>query len=142
MAKAKHTETAAGGVVNAEALARFVDRIEILHGARKELNATIREVYEQVRQAGLDAETVHQMVRERSLDPQIRANQYLLRDAYRRALGMLADTPLGEAAMEAAVNGAAQKNAKPRPFAEQTVHPPRRSRKLRLFDAEHPHGTA
>jgi hypothetical protein len=85
----------------------------------------------------MDAETVRQMVRERELDPVVRQNQYDLRDEYRRALGLYIDTPLGQA-MEPGVteaptvNGRAAK--KPRPFAAQTVHDPRRSRKRKSVD--------
>jgi uncharacterized protein (UPF0335 family) len=113
--------------VNRDALVRFISRLEIHYGERKELNETIRGVYEEIRQAGMDAETVRVMVKEKALDPQIRQDQYDLRDEYRRALGLYADTPLGEAAMERAAT-------KPRPFAEQTVHPPRRGRPRKTVD--------
>ena len=148
MAKAK-TRTAGGPFdqssgVKRDALGRFVTRIEILRDERKGINNTLKEVYEEVRQAGMDAETVRQMVRERELDPVVRQNQYDLRDEYRRALGLYADTPLGQAMepgvtqeealskAEAAVKSR-QKSAKsaarkPRPFAEQPVHPPQRGR--------------
>jgi uncharacterized protein (UPF0335 family) len=141
-------------IVNRDALGRFVTRIEILRDDRKGINDTLKEVYEEVRQAGMDAETVRQMVRERELDPQIRQDQYALRDEYRRALGLYLDTPLGQSAMRSAselqrsrgeagamepsvteaptVNGRAAK--KPRPFAKQTVHDPRRSRKRKSVD--------
>jgi uncharacterized protein (UPF0335 family) len=119
--------------VERDALGRFVTRIEILRDERKGINNTLKEVYEEVRQAGMDAETVRQMVRERELDPVVRQNQYDLRDEYRRALGLYIDTPLGQA-MEPPVD---PKPAEwPRPFAEQLVHPPqrRRGRPRKSFD--------
>jgi hypothetical protein len=58
----------------------------------------------------------------------VRADRYALLEAYRRALGMLADTPLGEAALQRAGNGGEHVMAKPRPFSEQPVHPARRGR--------------
>jgi uncharacterized protein (UPF0335 family) len=152
MAKAKTSKAA--GTVNRDALERFVTRIEILRDERKGINNTLKEVYEEVRQAGMDAETVRQMVRERELDPVVRQNQYDLRDEYRRALRLYADTPLGKSAMRSAselqrsrgeagamepgvpeaptANG--QVARKPRPFAKQTVHDPRRSRKRKTVD--------
>jgi uncharacterized protein (UPF0335 family) len=118
--------------VNRDALGRFIDRLEVHYEERKGLNEEIRGVYEEIRQAGMDAETVRVMVKERALDPQIRADQYAMRDDYRRALGLYADTPLGEAAMERAE--AETTATKPRPFAEQTVHDRRRSRKRKTVD--------
>jgi uncharacterized protein (UPF0335 family) len=116
--------------MDTDALGRFIDRLEIHYDERKQLNEDIRGVYEEIRQAGMDAETVRIMVKERALDPQIRHDQYAIRDEYRRALGLYADTPLGEAATERAEATA----TKPRPFAEQTVHDPRRSRKRKTVD--------
>ncbi|HSR77786.1 MAG TPA: GapR family DNA-binding domain-containing protein [Xanthobacteraceae bacterium] len=124
--------------MDTDALKRFVDRIENLHDERKELNGTIRTVYDEIKEAGMDPATVRVMVKERGLDNVVRMDQYRIRDEYRRALGLYADTPLGEAAMERA--GA----SKPKPFAEQPVHAPRTRRrpKLKLFDREHPQGAA
>jgi uncharacterized protein (UPF0335 family) len=115
--------------VNRDALGRFIGRLEIHYEERKELNETIGGVYEEIRQAGLDAETVRVMVKEKALDPVVRQDQYDLRDEYRRALGLYADTPLGGAAMERA-----DTVSKPRPFADQTVHDPRRTRKRKTVD--------
>ena len=88
-----------GGVVNNEALGRYVERIETLHHERKSLNDDIREVYSEAKEAGLVPAILRQIVRERRLDDEVRHDQYALLDTYRRALGMLADTPLGEAAL-------------------------------------------
>jgi uncharacterized protein (UPF0335 family) len=117
-----------------EALRRFVSRYELMLGERKELNGTFTEFYEEVRQAGLDPETVRVMTREKALDPVVRNDQYALRDDYRRALKLFIDTPLGKAMepavaeTETTVNGRARRTRKPRPFAEQPVHPPQRGR--------------
>jgi uncharacterized protein (UPF0335 family) len=120
----------AADTVNRDALGRFIGRLEIHYEERRELNETIRGVYEEIRQAGMDAETVRIMVKERALDTQIRQDQYAIRDEYRQALGLYADTKLGEAAMERAEATA----TRPRPFAEQTVHNPRRGRKRKTVD--------
>jgi uncharacterized protein (UPF0335 family) len=118
------------GAINTAALERFVTRIENLHGERKGLNDTIQAVYEEARQAGFQPPILRQIVKERKLDPEVRRDQYALLDAYRRSLGMLADTPLGEAAMrraESAANGAGRPaRSKPAKFSEQPVHPARR----------------
>jgi len=62
-----------------------------------------------------------------------RHSRYALLDSYRRALGMLAGTPLGDAAMDRAEaetgsarpEGVSRRGRKPRSFAEQPVHQPR-----------------
>jgi hypothetical protein len=92
-----------------------------------------------------------------------RAARYRTLAEYRQALGMLADLPLGEAAMAHAEDDLAARRAdniatteasrdarngqqKPKPFAAQPVHDPERkrgrARKPVLFDQEHPQGTA
>ena len=126
--------------VNAMALQRFVRRIEQKHDTRKELNDEIKEIYGEVKAAGMDPATVRQMVKERKLAPEVRADQYRLRDEYRAALGLYADTPLGEAAMQRAAAEEAPLGADPlkpqttkmngarKPFASQPVHSPRRGR--------------
>jgi uncharacterized protein (UPF0335 family) len=111
--------------VNQEALTGFVERIEELHDQRSVLNETIRAVYEHAKDAGLVPVILRQIVRERQLDGDVRNEQHALLDAYRRALGMLAATPLGEAAMHRA---ASQVIPMPRAFAEQPVHDPARPR--------------
>jgi uncharacterized protein (UPF0335 family) len=124
-----HTGTAGDfvGVINGEALERFVLRIEALDEERAEHNATRREVYDQAKEAGLVPAILRQIVKERKLDAEIRNFQYALLDAYRRKLGLLADLPLGEAAMKREEAKVAEIR-KPRPFAEQTVHDPARPR--------------
>ena len=122
-------ETTAAGTVNRDALGRFIGRLEIHYDERKELNETIRGVYEEIKQAGMDPATVRQMIKEKALDPVVRQGHYDLCDEYRTALGLYADTPLGEAAMERA-----ETMTKPRPFAEQTVHNPGRTRKRKSVD--------
>jgi uncharacterized protein (UPF0335 family) len=149
MAKAK---TKAGGV-NRDALGRFVGRIEILVEERAGINASLKEIYDEVREAGMDPATVRVMVREKALDPVVRQDQYALRDEYRRALGLFADTELGQA-MEPGVKDAVPgdgearvgasspapatrarasekrtRRARPKPFAKQVIHPPRHERK-------------
>lgn len=108
-----------GGAINHEALARYVDRLESLHEDRDGITADMKVVYEEAKSAGFVTSIIRQIVRERRMETSERHDHYALLDSYRRALGMLADTPLGEAAMAAAARPRA---AKPEPFAEQPVH--------------------
>lgn len=113
------------GPVNREALATYVRRIGDLHDERKELNGQITDVYREAKGAGFDVTTLREIVRERQQEPEARHSRYALLNSYRAALGLLADTPLGQAAMERAETEPPWVS-RPRPFAEQPVHPPRR----------------
>lgn len=111
------------------ALRGYTDRIVRLHEERDALNSDIREVYGEAKEAGFDVTTVREVVRELRMEPDARNSRYQLLDQYRHALGMLADLPLGEAAIDAAAS-------RPRPFAEQPVKRGRgRPRKDSVGDA-------
>lgn len=122
MAKTLHSEIPDkfGGVINSTALARYVTRIENLYNDRRSLNADIKEVYGEAKDAGFDTTILREIVRERQMEEPARHSRYALLESYRRALGMLADTPLGQAAMSRAEAGAGAR--RPRSFAEQAVH--------------------
>jgi uncharacterized protein (UPF0335 family) len=123
------------GTINAESLARYVDRIERLHTQRDQLSYSVKLVYDEAKSAGFVTAILRQVVRERRMESDERHDHYELLDTYRAALGMLAGTPLGDAALERAGARPAQNGQadapgaaaapKPRPFAEQTVAPPR-----------------
>lgn len=104
----------AGGMVNASALKSYVDRVTRLLEERDALNGDIKEVYDEAKEAGFVTKILRQIVREARLDGQERNDHYAILDAYRHALGLLADTPLGEAAMRQA----AKKPGRPRKTAE------------------------
>jgi uncharacterized protein (UPF0335 family) len=125
------------GPINDVALGRHVAEIERLQDDRAKINAAIATTYKNARSAGFNARLLRRIVAERRLDPDTRAEQYATLDRYRRSLGMLADLPLGQAAMKAA--GADDDDpvfAEPtdtrtwprKTFAEQPVHPLRRGR--------------
>jgi uncharacterized protein (UPF0335 family) len=76
----------------------FVARIERLEEDKRVVADDIREVYDEAKDAGYTPKAMREIVRERRQDQRkLRVHQALL-DVYRRELGMLADTPLGEAA--------------------------------------------
>ena len=91
-----------GTVVDGEALRRYRDRVLRVEEERKVLGDDIKEIYAEAREAGFVTKILRQMVREAGLDPQVRQDMYDLLDTYRAALGMLAGTPLGDAAMQQA----------------------------------------
>lgn len=117
-------------MIDRDALTRYVDRVLGLHEERKELNASIGEIYEEAKSAGFVTKIIRQIVREKQMDADEREAHYNLLDNYRHALGMLAGTPLGEAAVAAAY--AAEP---PLPLPKHPVHRPRgRTRKARDED--------
>ena len=93
--------TNTGGISGAQ-LRSYIERIERLEEEKTALAADIREVYSEAKATGFEPKIMRQIVKERKLDGADRAEQESLLDMYRSALGMLADTPLGEAAMAAA----------------------------------------
>jgi uncharacterized protein (UPF0335 family) len=129
MAKTLRSEVADkfGGVINKTALARYVERVERLHDERASLGEDIKAVMEEAKNAGFVPKIIRQMVRERKMEPVELQDHLALLDSYRRGLGMLAGTPLGDAAMDRAdaAHPAPKRGRKPRSFAEQPVHQPR-----------------
>ncbi len=83
-------------------LQSFVERVERLEEEKAALTGDIREVYSEVKAYGLDPKIMRQIVRDRKMDRADFEEREALLDTYRHALGMLADTPLGDAAMASA----------------------------------------
>lgn len=83
-------------------LRSFVERVERLEEDKANIAADIREVYAEAKAQGFDVKVMRQVVRIRKMDPTDRREQEELLDIYMRALGMLADTPLGHDAVRRA----------------------------------------
>jgi uncharacterized protein (UPF0335 family) len=81
-------------------LKSIVERIERLEEEKKSLSEDIREVYAEAKANGYDVKTLRSIIRLRKLDSATRQEQEALIELYMSALGMLADTPLGQAAVE------------------------------------------
>jgi uncharacterized protein (UPF0335 family) len=80
----------------------IVERIERLEEEKKALSDDIRDVYKQAKGNGYDVKALRSIIRMRKQDANERAEQEALVETYLHALGMLADTPLGQAAIERA----------------------------------------
>ncbi len=80
-------------------LRSFIERVERLEEEKSTLVIDIREVYAEAKGEGFDVKTMRAIVKLRKLDSADRAEQEALLDLYKSALGMLADTPLGQAAI-------------------------------------------
>ena len=90
-----------GHNVAAERLMSIVERIEKLEEERKALQADIKDIYTEAKSAGFDTKVLRMLIASRKKDQAEWEAQQALLETYMRALGMLADTPLGQAALEA-----------------------------------------
>jgi len=77
-----------------------VERIEKLEDDRSILAEDIKDIYLEAKSSGYDPKIIKKLVALRKKDPSKLAEEEALLDTYKAALGMLADTPLGRAAME------------------------------------------
>jgi len=89
--------TAIGGLA-AERLQSFVERIERLEEEKQAIADDIKEVKAEARSAGFDVKTINRIIKRRRMTQDRRDEEDALLDIYEGALGMLEDTPLGEAA--------------------------------------------
>ena len=81
-------------------LESFIQRIERLNEEKDNITADIKEVYAEAKSSGYDDKIMRKIIAERKKDEADRQEEQLLLELYRNALGMLADTPLGESAMK------------------------------------------
>jgi uncharacterized protein (UPF0335 family) len=87
-----------GGIAG-DRLKSFIERIERLEEEKKALADDIKEVYAEAKGTGFDTKTMRQLIKLRKMDKDDLDEQEALLDIYKAALGMLNDTPLGEAAI-------------------------------------------
>lgn len=85
-----------------EVLTSFVKRIETLEAHISERRADIKEIYGEAKKGGLNVKAIRKLIAERRQDQAAREAMEETLDQYRHALGMLATTPLGEAAIKRA----------------------------------------
>lgn len=105
------TSSGIGGIA-AVALLQFIERIERLEEEKANISADIKDVYAQAKSQGFDTKTVRQIVKLRKMSQEERDEQEALLDIYKAALGMLADTPLGAAAVRRLTEAPEQQPAK------------------------------
>ena len=87
-----------GGIAG-DRLRSFIERIERLEEEKRSLAEDIKEVYAEARGSGFDAKIMRKLIALRRMDKDDLDEQEALLDIYKRALGMLIDTPLGQAAL-------------------------------------------
>lgn len=84
-------------------LVSYVERIERLTEEKKGIADDIAEIFREAKGAGYDVKTMRRAIQLRKMDAAERAEAEALLDIYKNALGMLADTPLGQSACGRAV---------------------------------------
>lgn len=85
--------------VAADHLRAFIERVEKFEEEKRALAEDIRDVYAEAKGNGYDAKILRKIVSMRRMDRAQRDEEQAILDLYMSALGMLADTPLGEAAL-------------------------------------------
>ncbi len=84
----------------AERLLSLIQRVEYVDEQIAALRLDRKGILLEAKSAGFDMATFRQMVRERKMEPAELEERVALAEIYRKALGMLEDTPLGEAALK------------------------------------------
>ena len=86
--------------INNNQLASIIDRIEALESDKADIANDIKEVYAEAKGNGFDPKILRKVVALRRVDRDKRDEERALIELYMSALGQLADTPLGKAALK------------------------------------------
>ncbi|MTW19360.1 DUF2312 domain-containing protein [Rhodoplanes serenus] len=90
-------------VTSRDQLRSLVERIERLEEEKKALADDIKDVFAEAKGNGYDVKALRAVIRLRKQDKDERAEHEAIVETYMHALGVLAFTPLGRAAIERAV---------------------------------------
>lgn len=77
----------------------LIERVERLEEEKKGIADDIKDVYAEAKAVGYDTKIMREIVRLRKMKPDDRREMEAILETYKIALGMLADTPLGEASL-------------------------------------------
>lgn len=83
-------------------LKALIERIEKLEAEKATIGEDIKEVFSEAKNSGFDPKIIKKVLSLRKQDASKRAQEQAVLATYMDALGMLADTPLGKAAMASA----------------------------------------
>lgn len=89
-------------MINNNMLQSVVERIERLEAEKAGIASDIKDVYAEAKGNGFDVKILRKVIALRKIDAAERVEQETLIETYMQALGMLADLPLGQAAIERA----------------------------------------
>lgn len=96
-----HNSNRVGGVA-ADQLRSIINRVEKLEEEKANIAADIRDVYAESKAHGFENKAIRAIIKIRKMETSEREEQETILDTYLNALGMLSDTPLGDAAIAAA----------------------------------------
>lgn len=94
-------------------LQTIVARIEKLEEEKAAIAADIKDVFSEAKSNGFDTKVLKKVLALRKQDATERMTEQAILATYMEALGMLADTPLGKAAMKSATAKPSSIPAKP-----------------------------
>lgn len=81
-------------------LRQFVEQIENLEEQKAALGADLRDKFSEIKGCGFDVKAIRQIIRMRKKSKDQRDEEEGVLAVYLAALGMLADTPLGQYAVQ------------------------------------------
>jgi len=81
-------------------LRQFIEQIERLEEEKKALADDIRDKFAEAKALGFDVKVMREVLKLRKVSSTEREENRSVLETYLHALGMLADLPLGQAAME------------------------------------------
>lgn len=90
-------------------LQTIVQRIEKLEEEKAAIASDIKDVFSEAKSNGFDTKVLKKILALRKQDATERMHEQALISTYMEALGMLADTPLGQAAMKTVTVTASKK---------------------------------
>lgn len=83
-------------------LKALIERIEKLEEEKAALAQDVKDVFAEAKSSGFDTKIMKQVIALRKKDAAKRAEEQAILSTYMEALGMLAGTPLGDAAVRSA----------------------------------------
>ena len=83
-------------------LQSIVDRIENLEEEKRQAAEAVNEIYKEAKANGFDVKILRKVVAARKKTDAQRSEETAIMETYLHALGMLADTPLGQFAVRKA----------------------------------------
>ena len=82
-----------------EQLRSIIERVERMEAEKADIARDIKEIYIEAKSNGYDPKIIRAVVKLRAEDAAKRQEREALLETYMAALGMLSDTPLGQAAV-------------------------------------------
>ena len=106
-------------------LAGYVQEIERVDAEMRQMSSDRGLIYKSAKEKGFDTKALRRVIADRRIEKSKLDELEHAMDAYKSALGMLADTPLGEASIHAAARNLAKMGATVSvDFADAPFHAP------------------